>query len=48
MPLWPVPPIVALVGVGIALTQQKPGDLLTVAAIFAMGLLYYYGFLVPL
>jgi amino acid transporter len=47
MPLWPVPPIVALVGVGIALTQQKPGDLLTVAAIFAIGLIYYYGFLAP-
>ena len=46
-PLWPVPPIVALVGVGIALRQQKPGDLLTVAAIFAIGLIYYYGFLAP-
>jgi len=36
-----------LVGCVIALTQQKPGDLLTVAVIFAAGLIYYYGFIRP-
>lgn len=47
MPLWPVPPIIALVGVVIALTQQKASDLLIVAGIFVVGLIYYYGFLAP-
>ncbi len=47
MPLWPVPPIVALVGVVLALTQQKGSDLLIVAGIFVVGLVYYYGFLAP-
>jgi amino acid transporter len=47
MPLWPVPPIIGLVGCVIALTQQKPGDLLTVAAIFIAGLIYYYLFIKP-
>jgi amino acid transporter len=45
MPLWPIPPLVALVGVGFALTQQKSSDLWTVAAIFACGLVYYVAFL---
>ena len=47
MPLWPVPPIIGLVGCVIALTQQKPIDLLTVAAIFIAGLIYYYLFIQP-
>ncbi len=47
MRLWPIPPLIALAGVGIALTQQKGRDLLIVAAIFAFGLIYYYGFIRP-
>jgi amino acid transporter len=47
MPLWPVSPIIALVGVGIALSQQKGSDLIIVAAIFAGGIVYYLGFLRP-
>jgi amino acid transporter len=47
MPLWPVPPVIALVGVGIALSQQKGSDLLICAAIFVGGLIYYFGFLAP-
>ncbi len=47
MALWPVPPLIALAGVGIALTQQKGRDLLIVAAIFAFGLIYYYAFIRP-
>jgi amino acid transporter len=47
MPLWPVSPVIALVGVGIAISQQKGSDLLIVAAIFAGGIIYYVGFLAP-
>ncbi len=47
MPLWPAPPIIGLVGVAVALTQQKIGDLLLVAGIFAAGLIYYYAFIRP-
>jgi amino acid transporter len=47
MPLWPVSPIIALVGVGIALSQQKGSDLIIVVAIFVGGIIYYLGFLMP-
>ena len=47
MPLWPVSPIIALIGVGIALSQQKGSDLIIVAAIAAGGLVYYFAFLRP-
>jgi amino acid transporter len=47
MPLWPAPPIIGLVGVAVALSQQKIGDLLLVAGIFVAGLIYYYAFLRP-
>jgi amino acid transporter len=45
MPLWPIPPLVSLVGLGFALTQQKAGDLWTVLAIFGGGIVYYVAFL---
>jgi amino acid transporter len=41
MPLYPVAPLIALAGVGIALSKQKPRDLLIVAGIFAVGAIYY-------
>jgi amino acid transporter len=44
MRFWPLPPVIALVGVVLALTQQKISDLITVAVLFAVALLYYYGF----
>jgi amino acid transporter len=47
MPLWPVSPIIALCGVGIALSQQKARDLIIVAAIFVGGSIYYFAFLRP-
>jgi amino acid transporter len=47
MPLWPVPPIIALVGVVLALTKQKGSDLWLCAAIFAAALLYYFLFVRP-
>jgi amino acid transporter len=42
--LWPAPPIVALVGTVLVLTQQARRDLLICAAIFVVGVLYYYLF----
>jgi amino acid transporter len=47
MPLWPLPPLIALAGVGIALSQQKGSDLIICAAIFGGGIIYYLGFLMP-
>jgi amino acid transporter len=41
MPLWPLPPVIALVGVVIALTKQTQRDLLIVAGIAVFGVLYY-------
>jgi amino acid transporter len=47
MPLWPVPPLIALGGVVVALTQQKLRDLLVVGGIFVFGFLYFMLFIRP-
>jgi amino acid transporter len=47
MPLWPVPPIIALVGTIVAITQQKTTDLVIVGVIIVVGLIYYFAFLAP-
>lgn len=47
MALWPIPPLIALAGVGVALSQQKGSDLIICAAIFGGGIIYYFGFLAP-
>ncbi len=47
MPFWPVPPLIAIVGTGIAITQQKPFDLVIVGAIIVVGIVYYALFLYP-
>jgi amino acid transporter len=47
MPAWPVPPIIALVGVVIALTQQKASDLLGIGGLFLVAVIYYYVFIRP-
>jgi amino acid transporter len=47
MPLWPIPPILALAGVVIALTQQKTTDLLGAAGIFVVAAIYYFAFVRP-
>jgi len=47
MPLWPVPPVIALVGCIVVLTKQKGSDLWLCAAIFAAALLYYFLFIRP-
>jgi amino acid transporter len=41
MPVWPLPPLIALIGVAIALSKQTRRDLLIVAGIVVFGLLYY-------
>jgi hypothetical protein len=45
MPLWPVPPVLALIGVIIALTQQKSHDIWIVVILFAVAAVYYFGYL---
>ena len=47
MPLWPVPPVIALAGVVVALTKQKGSDLWLCVGIFAAALIYYFLFLRP-
>ena len=39
--------LIALIGVGLALSQQKGSDLIICAAIFAGGVICYFGFLAP-
>lgn len=41
MPLWPLPPLLALVGVAIVLWQQSASDLLIVGGIYVASALYY-------
>jgi hypothetical protein len=45
MPLWPVPPLIALTGVVIALTKQTQRDLFIVGGMFLFGIVYYALFL---
>jgi len=47
MPFWPVPPIIALVGVVVALTKQKASDLIITVCVFGAALLYYVLFVRP-
>lgn len=45
MPLWPLPPIVALAGIVIVATQQSLRDLEIVAAFVVAALIYYFAYL---
>jgi amino acid transporter len=47
MPLWPLPPLVALAGVAVTVLLQTGRDLAIVAGILAAGLLYDAGYLRP-
>jgi amino acid transporter len=47
MPLWPLPPLVALLGTIWTLCLQSWNDLLITAAILAVALVYYYVYLRP-
>lgn len=40
MPLWPIPPVIAGVGSLIAISQQTLNDILIVAVLFVLGLIY--------
>jgi len=42
-----VPPVIALVGVVIALTKQKASDLIITACVFLVALIYYFVFVRP-
>jgi amino acid transporter len=44
MPLWPLPPVIALVGSIVVLTQQTISDLVTVVVIFGVAVIYYFAF----
>jgi amino acid transporter len=45
LPLFPIPPLLAIAGAVLALTQQAPRDLIIVALIYAAGLGYYLVYL---
>jgi amino acid transporter len=47
MPLWPLPPLVALAGVAATVALQRGRDLAVVAGILAAGLLYEAAYLRP-
>lgn len=47
MPGWPIPVVLSLAGVGLALSQQKGSDLLIVGYIVGGSFLYYLVFLFP-
>lgn len=47
MPLWPLPPVVALVGVAVAISQQEVANLLVVTGISVAAVVYYALFLRP-
>ncbi len=45
MPIWPIPPIIAIIGVVIALTQQASGDIIKTGVIVVVALLYWVAYL---
>lgn len=45
MLLWPIPPIVTILGVGIALTQQTVRDIIIIIVIVVAALAYYFLYL---
>jgi len=47
MPFWPLPIVIALVGIGMALSQQKVADLVIVAGILLASAIYYVAYLQP-
>lgn len=47
MPIWPIPVLITLVGVGLTLSKQKSSDLVIVGSIIAGAALYYGIYLLP-
>ncbi len=47
MPLWPFPPIIALVFIGLTFAKQKLSDIVIVAVIVGVAALYWLAFIFP-
>jgi amino acid transporter len=47
MLIWPVPAVVALIGIALTLSQQKLSDLAIVAGILIVSAAYYFLYLRP-
>jgi amino acid transporter len=45
MPLWPLPPVLAIVGIGLTLRYQKFGDIIITLVTIAIALLYWLAYL---
>jgi amino acid transporter len=45
LPLYPLPPVLAILGAGLALSQQASKDLIAVVLIYGLGLAYYFFYL---
>ncbi len=45
MPIWPIPPVIAVLGVLIALSQQAQRDLIITGVLIVVGLLYWFAYL---
>lgn len=45
LPLYPIPPVLAIAGALLALSQQASKDLIAVVVIYALGLAYYFFYL---
>lgn len=45
MPLWPVPPVLVIIGIVVALTKQTGHDMFIVVTLFVVGLIYYFIYL---
>lgn len=45
LPLYPLPPLLAILGALLALSQQASKDLIAVAIIYGLGLVYYFFYL---
>lgn len=41
MPLWPLPPVVAIIGIAVALRYQKLSDVIITAVVVVAALLYW-------
>jgi amino acid transporter len=45
MPLWPLPPVLAIVGIVLALRYQKLSDVIVTAIVIAVALIYWLAYL---
>jgi amino acid transporter len=45
MPLWPLPPVLAIVGIGLTLRYQKFGDIIITLITIAIALIYWLAYL---